>query len=529
MWTDSKADKSKMKIIFGMKFKSILFIGLIFFLPGAFLTAQLHTVKTINGLIAGNSHDKISIFRGIPFAAPPIGTLRWKAPQPAASWKGIRQCTAFSASPVQSKPVPFLCWSEEFIAPPEPLSEDCLYLNIWTGAKNEKEKRPVLVWIYGGGFVSGSAACAIYDGEEMAKRGIVFVSINYRVGAFGFMAHPELSKEQNNASGNYGILDQIAALQWVQKNIAAFGGDPSRVTIAGQSAGSISVNSLIASPLAKGLFHGAILQSGGLLGSRIPPSLKDAELVGIEFQKKTGAASIDELRKKSAEEILKASQSLGMMRMGLTLDGYVLPKDVFNHFKQGKHNNVPLMIGWVTGDALLFGKPDITAVKFVQQAKEKYGDKADDYLKIFSANTDEEAQESQGRLTLLNFASFPAHLLAGYNNQPTFLYQVAHMPTDKPGFPNYGAFHTSEVPYALHTLHLWQRPWQQHDYDVQQLMSSYWVQFIKTGNPNGNGLPEWKLYNKAKGAILEIDTKTIIKPGLFKKEFDLLEKLENNK
>jgi para-nitrobenzyl esterase len=508
-----------------MQFNKTLFTAALFFLTGNFLTAQLHTVKTANGLVAGSRHGEINIFKGIPFAAPPTAALRWKAPHPAANWKGIRQCTTFSASPYQPKPVPFLCWSEEFIAPPKPLSEDCLYLNVWTGAKNKKERRPVFVWIYGGGFVSGSAACAIYDGEEMAKRGIVFVSINYRVGSFGFMAHPELSKEQNNASGNYGLLDQIAALQWVQKNIAAFGGDPSRVTIAGQSAGSISVNALLASPLAKDLFQGAILQSGGLLGSLIPASLKDAEAVGVELQKKTSAANIDELRNKSAEEILKASQSQGMMRMGLTLDGYVLPTDIINHFKEGKHNNVHLLIGWVTGDAFLFGKPDITAEKFILQANEKYGTNTEAYLKIFPAANNEEAQQSQGRLTLLNFASFPAHLLAGYNSKPSFLYESAYIPTDKPGFPNYGAFHTSEVPYALHTLHLWKRPWQQHDYNIQELMSSYWIQFIKTGNPNGNGLPQWSSYNKTEGAILEIDTTTILKPALFKKEFDFLEKI----
>ncbi len=363
----------------------------------------------------------------------------------------------------------------------------------------------------------------------MAKRGIVFVSINYRVGAFGFMAHPDLSKEQNNASGNYGLLDQIAALQWIKKNIAAFGGNPDQVTIAGQSAGSMSVNALLASPLAKGLFNGAVLQSGGLLGNMTPASLKDAETIGIELQKKTGTVSIDELRNKSAEEILKASQSPGIGRMGLTLDGYVLPKDFFNYFKEGKHNNVPLMIGWVTGDATLFGKPTITAEKFIQQAKEKYGDKTDEFLKIFSANTDEEAQQSQAKLTLLNFAAFPAYLLAGYNSKPSFLYQSSYVPIDKPGFPNYGAFHTSEVPYALHTLHLWKRPWQQKDYDVQQLMSTYWIQFIKTGNPNGDGLPKWNAYNKTNGAILEIDTTTILKPALFKKEFDVLEKLEINR
>lgn len=512
-----------------MQFNKKSLTIVLFFLISNLLTAQLHTVKTLNGLVEGSRHQEINIFKGIPFAAPPVGALRWKAPQPAADWKGIRQCTTFSASPIQPEPVPFLCWSEEFIAPPKPLSEDCLYLNIWAGAKDKKEKRPVFVWIYGGGFSSGSAACAIYDGEEMARKGIVFVSINYRVGPFGFMAHPELSKEQNNASGNYGLLDQIAALQWVQKNIAAFGGNPEQVTIAGQSAGSMSVNALLASPLAKGLFNGAILQSGGLLGNLIPASLSNAEAIGLGLQKKTGAANIDQLRNKSAEEILKASQSPDMMRMGLTLDGYVLPTDIINHFKEGKHNNVPLLIGWVTGDALLFGKPTITAEKFIQQANEKYGTNAAAYLKIFPADTDEQAQLSQSRLNLFNFAGLPAHLLAGYNSKPSFLYQSSYVPTDKPGFPNYGAFHTSEVPFALHTLHLWKRPWQQHDYDVQQLMSTYWVQFIKAGNPNGDGLPVWSPYNKTEGAILEIDSITILKPALFKSEFDLLEKLENGK
>jgi para-nitrobenzyl esterase len=512
-----------------MQFKKTFLTIVLFFLISNLLTAQLYAVKTVNGLVEGSRHEEVNIFKGIPFAAPPVGALRWKSPQPAADWKGVKQCTVFSASPFQADPVPFLCWTEEFIAPPQPLSEDCLYLNIWTGAKNEKEKRPVFVWIYGGGFNSGSAACAIYDGEEMAKKGIVFVSINYRVGPFGFMAHPELSKEQNNASGNYGLQDQVAALQWVQKNIAAFGGDPGRVTIAGQSAGSMSVNALLASPLAKGLFQGAILQSGSFLGNRIPASLYDAEIIGVELQKKSGANNIDELRNKPAADILKASQSMGVMRMGLTLDGYVLPTDIIHHFKEGKHNDVPLLMGWVTGDASLFGKPDITAEKFTQQANAKYGTNAAAYLKIFPADNNEQAQLSQSRINLFSFAGLPAHLLAGYNSKPIFIYQSSYVPTDKPGFPDYGAFHTSEVPYALHTLHLWKRPWQQRDYDVQELMSGYWIQFIKTGNPNVNGLPGWKPYNKSEGAILEIDSKTMLKPALFKKEFDLLEKLESNK
>jgi para-nitrobenzyl esterase len=494
-------------------------------------TNGFDNVAVSGGLISGtvNKDGDIQIFKGIPFAAPPVGNLRWQAPKPVTAWKGVRKCDAFSASPIQATPVPFMCWTEEFIAPPEPLSEDCLYLNVWSGAKNATEKRPVFVWIYGGGFGSGSAACAIYDGEEMAKRGIVFVSLNYRVGPFGFMALPELSKEQNNASGNYGLMDQVAALQWVKKNIAAFGGNPDQVTIAGQSAGSMSVNALLASPLAKGLFQGAILESGGLLGSLSPASLQSAEAIGVELQKKAGASGISELRNKSAAEILKASQDLGQMRMGLTLDGYTLPVDFAKNFKEGNYNRVPLVMGWVTGDGSLFGKPDITAAKYIQQANEKYGANAAAYLKVFPAGSDSEAQSSQSMLTLLNFAALPAYLLAEYNSKPVFIYEDAYVPTDKPGFPNYGAFHTSEVPYALNTLHLWNRPWKQSDYDVQKLMSSYWIQFIKTGNPNLSGQPQWNAYSKAEGTILEINTTTMAKPGLYKSEFELLQKLQANK
>jgi para-nitrobenzyl esterase len=503
--------------------KTLLFVLIWLFLQNI-TNAQLKNIKTQNGLISGSQKGQISIYKGIPFAAPPVGDLRWKAPQLVANWAGVRSCTEFSASPFQPNPGPFYCWSEEFIAPPKPLSEDCLYLNVWTGAKSAQEKRPVFVWIYGGGFGSGSAACAIYDGEEMAKQGVVFVSINYRVGPFGFMAHPDLSKEQNNASGNYGLMDQIEALQWIQRNIFAFGGDPNQVTIAGQSAGSMSVNCLVASPLAKGLFHRAIAQSGGMLANRIPTSLSDAEKMGETLQKKANANSLTELRQKSAEEILKISQSSGL-RMGVALDGYVLPKDITKPFKEGKHNDVPLMIGWVAGDGGLMGGQALSAEKFKQQAIEKYGEKAQEYLKLFPANTDEEAKTTQTKLSLFSFAAMPAHLWATYNRSQSFIYEVSHIPTDKPDFPNYGAFHTSEVPYALHTLHTWKRPWQDHDLAVEKLMSSYWINFIKTGNPNGKDLPDWKIYDKKEGVIMTIDKQAVQKIGMYKKEFDLLEGL----
>src|SRR6266487_5794528 len=236
------------KIIIMLTSKRLLsfsFLLLICFSSFAQTGINFDIVKTNAGQVSGmtNKDGDIHIFKGIPFAVPPVGELRWKAPQPVTPWSDVKKCDAFSASPMQAKPVPFSMWSEEFLIPKEPISEDCLYLNVWTGATSTKENRPVLVWIYGGGFVSGGSAVPIYDGEAMAKKGIVFVSINYRVGVFGFFAHSELTKESgNNASGNYGLMDQIAALQWVQKNIAAFGGDPNNVTIAGQSAGSMSVN-----------------------------------------------------------------------------------------------------------------------------------------------------------------------------------------------------------------------------------------------------------------------------------------------
>ncbi len=248
------------------------------------LPAQLSVVQTKNGTVEGYNKDDISIFKGIPFAAPPIGDLRWKAPQPVKNWTGVLKCDRFSASPVQRKPVPFMMWTEEFITPPGNLSEDCLYLNVWTPAKSAEEKLPVFVWIYGGGFSSGSAACAVYDGEEFSKKGVVFVSFNYRVGVLGFLAHPGLSSEtKNKVSANYGLLDQIAALKWIRQNIQAFGGDPQKVTIAGQSAGSMSVCALVASPLAKGLFRGAIAQSGGILNSSFMRKLPQAEKSGSSF------------------------------------------------------------------------------------------------------------------------------------------------------------------------------------------------------------------------------------------------------
>jgi para-nitrobenzyl esterase len=482
------------------------------------LSAQATVVKTENGLVSGFKSGNISIYKSIPFAAPPVGDLRWRAPQPVMNWTGVLKCEKFSASPMQRNPVPFMMWTEEFITPPGNLSEDCLYLNIWSPSKSPKDKLPVFVWIYGGGFSSGSAACAVYDGEEMSKKGIIFVSINYRVGVLGFLVHPDLNSEsENNVSGNYGLLDQIAALKWINRNIEAFGGDPQKVTIAGQSAGSMSVCALVASPLTRGLFRGAIAQSGGILADFMNRSFADAEKAGLSFMEKMKASNISDLRKKSAGELIAGGGNFSPVS-----DGYVIPKDVFDAFRIGQFNDVAMIAGWVTGDGSLMGESKTTPEKFKEQAIEKYGEKAEEYLKLFPGNTNEQVAASLKELNLMAFAAMPAYLWAGFSKNKAYLYQFSHVPADKPDFPNYGAFHTSEVPFALHTLHLWKRPWREADYSVEETMNEYWVNFVKKGDPNGPGLPEWISYKKDTGNIMEIGDQSKLSPALYKNKFDFL-------
>ncbi|UBM59680.1 carboxylesterase family protein [Marinilongibacter aquaticus] len=480
----------------------------------------LDIVQTNSGQISGSLEDSVHIFKGIPFAKPPVGDLRWKAPQSPEPWDGVKDCSSFSASPMQRHPEPFFCWTEEFISPPEPLSEDCLYLNVWTAAQKAEERRPVFVWIYGGGFNSGSAACAIYDGKAYAKRGVVFISLNYRVGALGFLAHPALSQEQEGHSGNYGLLDQIAALKWVQENIASFGGDPNNVTIAGQSAGSMSVNALVASPLAKGLFQKAIAQSGGLLGNRLKNTLSEAESQGEKFEKVLKAENLADLLALPAESIQMAYDTAGI-RMLPALDDYVLPKNVEEHFGADKHNDVPTMVGWVTGDGALLSGAAVDKAAFLKNAQETYGKDTNTFLTLFPTETDKKVQEAKHTIGLIHFAVLPAYIWAQTNKKnPTFVYEVTHVPTDKPDFPNYGAFHTSEVPYALHNLHTWQRPWQAHDYSVEETMSNYWLNFIKTGNPNGPNALEWQAFDPAKDNVMVLDSLSQMAEGKYKAAVD---------
>jgi len=480
-------------------------------------------VKTEGGLISGVFEDSVHIFRGVPYAAPPVNELRWRAPQPVKPWTGTRACVAFGASPMQSEPKPFAMWTQEFITPAKPLSEDCLFLNIWTAAKSPDEKLPVLVWIHGGGFVSGSGACPVYDGAALAKAGVVYVSINYRLGVFGFMAHPKLTAEsEHKSSGNYGLMDQVAALRWVKHNIAAFGGDSTRITIAGQSAGAMSVQAVVATPLAKGLFQGAIAESGAITGRPAMP-LQEAEKTGQALSDKLHSDDLAVLRQYPADSVLAWAGTLPFGTFFPIVDGYALPNDAKSIFENKQHSDVPVMAGWVTGDADLLLRGVQTPTEFKTAIKARYGNKSADFFKAFPANDEVTAKDAQRRLTILQFAGYPDRAWALSNQHDTYLYQFTYVPTDKPGFPNYGAFHTAEVPFALHTLAYWDRPWTDKDKAVEKYMSAYWLNFVKTGNPNGEGLPVWKKYNDATGDIMELGATPEARPGLFKQEFDFLE------
>ncbi len=466
---------------------------------------SLDIVNTNAGSVSGttNSNGDIHIFRGIPFAAPPVGNLRWKAPQPVLPWSGIRKCNAFGPSPMQGTPVPFSMWSEEFLIPKTPISEDCLYLNVWSGAKSSNEKRPVIVWIYGGGFGSGGAGVPIYDGEAMAKKGIVFVSINYRVGIFGFFSYPELTKESGrNASGNYGLMDQIAALQWVQKNIAAFGGDAGNVTIAGQSAGSFSVNDLVASPLGKGLFQKAIGESGASFSSTTT-TLQMAEQAGIAVAKSLNASSLAELRNIPADDLLKKAKTTSRP----IVDGYVLPASVSDIYAQGKENKVPLLTGWNENEGLLFGSVK-SAELYKKDINEKYGARAGSALKFYPADNDSIAALSQYKLSsdvIMGTQNYTWANLQSDQGSKVFVYRFARKVPGYGQYAKYGAFHTGEVPYAYDNLKFVNRPWEAVDHLLAKMISSYWANFASKGNPNGSGLPEWPVYNSRDKKILVLD------------------------
>jgi para-nitrobenzyl esterase len=464
--------------------------------------------------IPGND-PSIMTFKSIPFAAPPVGNLRWREPQPVVPWKGLHATDKYPPSCIQDIPSSNLPWTYEFM-PHNEIGEDCLYLNVFTPAGSATEKLPVFVYIYGGGFRQGGTAVPIYDGEGLAKKGLVVVTINYRVGVMGFLALPELSKESGHqASGNYGLLDQIAALKWVQKNISRFGGDASNVTIAGQSAGGVAVHDLTASPLARGLFHRAIVQSGGSSlvrsGTNGGPTLASAEAEGEKFAESKGAHSLADLRAMSWQKLIEAAPDQSGPRWGPVVDGYVLPAPFMTVIAEGKQNDVLTLTGSALGElGGLSGPPKpLTLSEFQDRARQRFGEAADEFLRLYPATTDTEAATAQKQSTMDQ--ALVAQYLWACERAKTAKTKVYEYLWDHtlpgPDSAKYGAFHSSDLMYTLNTLQTSDRPFTENDRRIAAMMSSYWANFAATGDPNGKGLPVWPAVDD-KPQVMELGDKT---------------------
>jgi para-nitrobenzyl esterase len=424
-------------------------------------------------------------------------------------------------------------------------SEDCLYLNVWTPAVTAQPKLPVMVWIYGGGFAAGAASEPRQDGEKLAKKGVVVVSMNYRLGIFGFFSHPELTKESgHDASGNYGLLDQLAALQWVQKNIAAFGGDPQQVTIFGESAGSFSVSALMASPLAQGLFQRAIGESGAFFSDTLPAkSLNQAEESGTKFAQLLGASSIEALRAKSAEDLLEASMKEKAIRFSPDIDGYFLPERVEAIYASGKQSHIPLLAGWNADEGSyksIFVKDAPTAQNFIAKAHAMFGDKAETFLKLYPAETDAEAKRSASDLAGDKFIAYSTWKwldMQGATGKSTeYRYRFEEAPplsaSEKAADPSRVpvAYHSADIEFVFEALPSKDLPWTPADYKLSDQMSSYWSNFAKTGDPNGPGLPKWDAYNEKTGyEVMHLNSSPHSAPDQQRARYEFLDSLNRQK
>jgi len=495
--------------------------------------------KTANGIIEGNYDTKTGIqkYFGIPFAKPPVGDLRWKAPQPLDNWKGIKETKKFGPRPIQA--IVF----GDMKSRSDGLSEDCLYLNVWTPAKRDTKGLPVLVYFYGGGFVAGDASEPRYDGESMARKGMVVVTCNYRLNIFGFLALPELSKESPyKASGNYGLLDQVAAMEWVQKNIVDFGGDPKKVTIAGESAGSISVSLQMASPLSKDLFARAIGESGACIKPTMPPvSLADAEKTGLDFATKAGYPTLDQLRKLSTREVYEIYNESRRFGFPVVLDNYFLKANLPEIFEAHKQAMVPLLVGWnsaeIPGMAFMQGKT-YTEANFIEKVKKDFPKDYEKVLKLYPHSTEQEVEQSATDLASQNFISYSTwkwfDLQRNNSNQPVYRYLFSRIRPpliDKNAMPGLaggtqkkedqqkmpaqiGAAHASEIEYCMGNLSLVNDyAWTPDDYKVSQTMQDFFANFIINGDPNGQHVPQW---NAAKPAdknpdvmIIDVNSKDV--------------------
>jgi para-nitrobenzyl esterase len=477
-------------------------------------------VKTTGGLLTGtkSADGRIRIFKGIPFGAPPVGEFRWKEPRPASPWEGVRDATGFGPQCVQGAIFGDISF-------PRPASEDCLNLNVWTPATAAGDRLPVMVWIHGGGFQAGAGPEPRHDGDALARKGVVVVTINYRLGVFGFLAHPELTRESGrNASGNYGQLDQVAALRWVRDNIAAFGGNPQNVTIFGESAGSFAVSALMASPLASGLFHRAIGESGAYftagMGTLALLPLQVTEQQGVRFASSVGVESLAALRAKPADELLGAALKTQPW-FSPNVDGYFLPRDVYDVSVDGKQARVPLLAGWNADEiraGIVLGKQKPTAQSFTADTRKRFGDQADAILKAYPATSDAEALESAAALASDLFIGHATwkwiEVHARTGRAPVYRYlfdrkipvaaeaKVNGVPATS---RDIGARHAGEIEYVFGTLDSIRNvPWEPADRKLSDAILTYWSNFARSGDPNGPGLPAWPRYDSG-GRVLHLD------------------------
>lgn len=537
--------------------KKALLICTVFFLANNIMNGQNSNAfpvqaKVEHGIIEGNYNTitGIQTYFGVPFAKPPVGDLRWKAPQPLEAWDGVKETKTFGPRPVQAMVF------GDMKSRSSGLSEDCLYLNIWTPAKRDTKDLPVLVYFYGGGNVAGDASEYRYDGESMAKKEIVTVTINYRLNIFGFLAHPELSTEAPyKASGNYGLLDQNAALKWVKQNIAAFGGNPNHITIAGESAGSIGVSQQMASPLSKDLIAGAIGESGGAINPTMAPiPLIEAEQIGLEFAKNAGYSSLAELRKLSTQAIFEIYNESKRFGFPTVVDGYFLPKTLPEIFEAKEQAMVPLLVGWNSAEipGAAFTQGPYSEENYIAKVKEAYPKKYKEVLALYPHSNAKEIEYSATDLASDRFIVYSTwkwfDLHRKNSKQPVYryLYSKKRPPlvdhtlasglaggtvkkdANTPKAPEpIGAPHACEIEYCMGNLHLVDDyAWTEEDYKVSETMQNYFANFIKTGNPNSDGLSQWDAAEAKDKTppVMVIDVESAQKQALHDARYEFLDK-----